>query len=162
MTDTSAPAGFTPYDWMELLEFGCQVQHEGFTYAAEQHAPTFESAELHARAADRGELRRLWQAHADAANAWWEAHREDGCALYHAHVVEVRARAESAMLWAVHPGGGWKCRPYLEAFKSREDAETYIASHDKLAEEAPASWESVPWRLLHRKVAGGEWTEVPR
>jgi hypothetical protein len=161
MTD-SIPAGFSEYDWLELLGFAWKIENEGYGYASENYAPTFESPALKAIAddADPRPLRALYEEHHPALESWQESVGwQQVSDLWDAHLREEKHRREAHLLWAVHPGGDWNYAPYSDAFASRELVDKWIAAHAVLVTKY--GWKPWTGRILHRDVPGGEWSEVP-
>lgn len=93
MTDIQNPTDWSDYDFLEFEAFVSKVENEGFTYAAEEYAPEFESPELQAIAADFGQLRTFYVENEAKVDDWWTTvGGERACDLHNAHVDESRRR----------------------------------------------------------------------
>lgn len=156
MSDTTSdiqnPTDWSEYDFLEFECFVSKVNNEGFTYAAENYGPCFESPELQSIAADLGTLRTLYVENEDKVDTWYEAvGGERACDLHNAHVDEERQRREDARLFGIRCTDG-----FILTKDSEEDRERTVAY---LLENKDKGWR-VPAVLLAREVPGGEWTEV--
>jgi hypothetical protein len=99
MTDIQNPTAWSDYDFLEFEAFVSKVENEGFTYAAEEYTPEFESPELQAIADDLGALRRLYLEHEAKVDDWYtQVGGERACDLHNAHVDEARQRRRAARL----------------------------------------------------------------
>lgn len=159
--NSALPEGFSLYDWLELLGFTWKIESEGYEYAAENYAPSFESEALKkvANGSDPRPLKNLYRDHHQTLTDWQRAVGwEEVDRLWNAHLREEQERREAHLLWAVHPGGDWNYYAYSTAFESREDAETWIAGREAAVEKY--GWQPWEGRLLHRSEPGGEWIEV--
>lgn len=154
MTDTTNiqnPTTWSDYDFLEFEGFVSKVENEGFTYAAENYGPNFESAELQAIAADLGSLRRLYLENEAKVDDWYSAvGSERACDLHNAHVDEARQRREDARLYGIRCTDGVVITYDTEANRDRN------ASY--LLENRGNGWR-VPETLLRRDVPGGAWTD---
>ncbi|WP_331764779.1 hypothetical protein [Streptomyces sp. NBC_01238] len=161
MTDPVIPAGFTQHDWLELLGFTWKIENEGYEYASEHYAPSFDTPALQAIVADDDPrpLRGLYRQYYKALQAWQEAVGwQEVDRLRTAHLRQEKERREAHLLWAVHPGGNWDYAAHSDAFETREDAEKWIAGQDELVQKY--GWKPWAGRLLHRTEPGADWTEV--
>lgn len=155
MTDTTSienPTAWSDFDFLEFEGFACKVDREGFTYAAEEYGPRFESPELQAIADDLSSLRAFYREHRAKVDAWWEQiGGQRACDLHNAHVDEERQRREDARLFGIRCTDGFILTEDSE--ESRDETVAYLLDNkDK-------GWR-VPAVLLARAVPGGEWTEV--
>lgn len=154
MTDTANiqnPTTWSDFDFLEFEAFVSKVENEGFTYAAENYGPNFESPELQAIAADLGTLRTLYVENEDKVETWWlQIGPERACDLHNAHVDEERQRREDARLFGIRCTDGYVLTYDTEANRDRNAA--------YLLENAGKGWR-VPQTLLHRDVPGGDWTD---
>lgn len=151
MTDIHNPTDWSDFDFLEFEAFVSKVENEGFTYAAENYGPNFESPELQAIADDLGSLRRLYLENEAKVDAWWSTvGGERACDLHNAHVDEGRQRREDARLFGIRCTDG-----YVLTSDSEEDRDSTTAY---LLENEGKGWR-VPAVLLRRDVPGGEWAE---
>lgn len=151
-TDIQNPTDWSDFDFLEFEAFVSKVENEGFTYAAEEYPPNFESPELQAIAADLGTLRTLYVENEAKVEAWWlKVGGERACDLHNAHVDEERKRREDARLFGI------RCTDGFVLTEESEDARDRRAAY--LLENQGKGWR-VPATLLTRQVPGGEWTEV--
>ncbi|MBP5870889.1 hypothetical protein QBB33_34895 [Streptomyces scabiei] len=149
--DIHNPTDWTDFDFLEFEAFVSKVENEGFTYAAENYGPHFESPELQAIAADLGALRTLYVENEAKVDDWYaKVGPERACDLHNAHVDEERQRREDARLFGIRCTDG-----YVITYDTAEGRDSYaaylLANQDK-------GWR-VPAVLLHRDVPGGEWTD---
>lgn len=158
-TTTLIPAGFTQYDWLELLGFSSKVENEGYEYASENYAPKFEADTLRAVADNETSLRALYREHHAALEAWQEdVGYKEVDRMWTAHLREEKERGEADRLWAVHPGGDWNYAAYTDAFETRGDVDRWIEGRRGLVEKH--GWKPWAGHILHRDTPGGEWTRV--
>jgi hypothetical protein len=154
MTDTASihnPTTWSDYDFLEFEGFVSKVENEGFTYAAENYGPNFESPELQAAAADLGSLRRLYLDNEAKVDAWYEqVGGERACNLHNDHVDEARQRREDARLFGFRCTDGYVITHDTEA--DRDQSAAY------LLENQDKGWR-VPQTLLRRDTPGGDWTD---
>ena len=152
MTDIQNPTDWSDFDFLEFEAFVSKVENDGFTYAAEEYGPNFESAELQAIAADLGQLRTLYVENEDKVDDWWLAvGGERGCDLHNAHTDEERQRRENARLFGIRCTDGHVITKDSE--ESRDHTAAYLLKHkDRQGLRVPAA-------LLRRDEPGGEWTE---
>lgn len=149
--DIQNPTAWSDFDFLEFEAFVSKVENEGFTYAAENYPPNFESPELQAIAADLGQLRTLYVENEDKVESWWlEVGPERACDLHNAHVDEERQRREDARLFGIRCTDGYVLTKDTEG--SRDQTAAYL-----LANEGKG-WR-VPQTLLRRDVPGGDWTD---
>lgn len=162
MTDTTTiPAGFTEYDWLELLGFAWKIDSEGYEYASENYAPTFEAPALQAVVNDDDPrpLRTMYREHSAALEAWQEAvGYQEVDRLWTAHLREEKERRDAHLLWAVHPGGDWDHAAYTDAFDSREAVDAWIEGRKGLVVQH--GWKPWAGRILHRDTPGGQWIRI--
>ncbi|GGX51443.1 hypothetical protein [Streptomyces noursei] len=159
----SIPAGFTLYDWIELVGFAWKVENEGYHYAAEHYAPEFETEELRALVDtdDPRPLSKAYEEQEQALQEWQEATGPDEAdRLWEAHLQEQKERREAHLPWGLHPGGDWNFAPYSKAFATREEVLEAIKEQNARAEQYE-NFLPFTGRLLHRTTPRGEWTEVP-
>lgn len=151
-TDIQNPTDWSDYDFLEFECFVSKVDHEGFTYAAENYGPEFENPQLRTLAEDLGTLRTLYVENEAKVEAWWQTvGGERACDLHNAHVDEARQRREDARLFGI------RCTDGFILTKDSEEDRTRTVAY--LLENKDKGWR-VPAVLLAREVAGGEWTEV--
>lgn len=151
MTDIQNPTAWSDFDFLEFEAFVCKVENEGFTYAAENYSPNFESPELQAIADDLGTLRTLYVENETKVDAWWSTvGGERACDLHNAHVDEERQRREDARLFGIRCTDAFVLTYDTQENRDRDSA-YLLANRDK-------GWR-VPDVLLHRDTPGGEWTE---
>lgn len=154
MTDSASiqnPTPWSDYDFLEFEAFVSQVESEGFTYAAENYRPKFESPELQAAADELGSLRRLYRENEAKVDAWYaQIGPERACDLHNAHVDEVRQRREDACRFGIRCTDGFVITCDSEEYRDRRA--------DYLLANAGKGWR-VPQMLLRRDVPGGEWTD---
>ncbi|MFF7130352.1 hypothetical protein [Streptomyces sp. NPDC008240] len=154
MTDTANiqnPTDWSDYDFLEFEGFVHKVENEGFTYAAENYGPEFESPELQTAAADLGSLRRLYLENEAKVDDWYTAvGGERACDLHNDHVDEARKRREDARLYGIRCTDGVVITCDTEQSRDRHAA--------YLLENAGKGWR-VPETLLRRDVPGGDWTD---
>lgn len=147
----SNPTDWSDYDFLEFEAFVSKAANEGFTYAAEEYAPEFESPGLQAIADDLGKLRTLYVENEPKVDAWYATvGGERACDLHNAHVDEARQRQEDACLFGVRCTDG-----HVITFDTEDEREGYVAY---LLENQDKGWR-VPAVLLRRDVPGGEWTD---
>lgn len=150
-TDIQNPTDWSDFDFLEFEAFVSKVENEGFTYAAENYGPNFESPELQAIAADLGALRTLYVENEDKVESWWlRVGSERACDLHNAHVDEERKRREDARLFGIRCTDG-----FVLTYDTAEDRDQGSAY---LLENKDKGWR-VPAVLLVREVPGGEWAE---
>ena len=151
MTDIQNPTTWSDFDWLEFEAFVSKVENEGFTYAAENYGPNFESPELQAIAADLSSLRKLYLENEAKVDDWWTTvGGERACELHNAHVDEERQRREDGRLYGIRCTDGHVIT--CDSEESRDHRAAYLL--DNHAE----GWR-VPQTLLRRAVPGGEWTD---
>jgi hypothetical protein len=151
VTDIQNPTAWSDYDFLEFEAFVSKVENEGFTYAAENYGPDFESPELQAIADDLGTLRTLYVENEAKADDWYtQVGPERACDLHNAHVDEERQRREDARLFGIRCTDGYVITSDTE--ESRASTVVY------LLENRGKGWR-VPAVLLRRDVPGGEWTD---
>jgi hypothetical protein len=154
MTDTTSiqnPTNWSDFDFLEFEAFVSKVENEGFTYAAEEYPPRFESPELQAMAADLSTLRTLYVENESKVDDWYaQIGGERACDLHNDHVDEARKRREDARLFGI------RCTDGLVLTKDTEESRDSTATY--LLENEGKGWR-VPQVLLRREVPGGEWTE---
>lgn len=151
MTDIHNPTDWSDYDFLEFEAFVSKVGNEGFTYAAEEYPPHFESPELQAIADDLGKLRNLYEDNEPKVDAWYEqVGGERACDLHNAHVDEARQRRAEACLFGVRCTDGHVLTYDTEDYRDRHAA--------YLLENAGNGWR-VPEVLVRRDVPGGEWID---
>lgn len=150
--DIQNPTDWSDFDFLEFEAFVSKVENEGFTYAAEEYPPHFESPELRAIAADMGMLRTLYVENEDKVEAWWlKVGGERACDLHNAHVDEERQRRKDAQMFGIRCTDG-----FVITYDTAEDRDQGSAY---LLENKDKGWR-VPDTMLRRDVPGGEWTEV--
>lgn len=151
--DIQNPTTWSDFDFLEFEAFVSKVEREGFTYAAENYGPRFESPELQAMAGDFGTLRTLYVENEAKVGDWYEAvGMERACGLHNDHVDEERRRRQDARLFGIRCTDGHVITKDSE--ESRDHTAAYLLDHkDQQGFRVPAA-------LLVREVAGGEWTEV--
>lgn len=150
MTNIQNPTDWTDFDFLEFEAFVSKVENEGFTYAAENYPPRFESAELQDIAADLGRLRTLYVENEAKVDDWYTAvGGERACDLHNAHVDEERQRREDARLFGIRCTDGFVITSDTE--ENRDGTVAY------LRENEGKGWR-VPTALLRRDIPGGEWT----
>jgi hypothetical protein len=154
MTGTASihnPTTWSDYDFLEFEGFVSKVENEGFTYAAENYPPHFESPALQAAAADLGSLRRLYLDNEAKVDAWYEqVGGERACDLHNDHVDQARQRREDARLYGI------RCTDGFVLTKDTEESRDQTAAY--LLENADKGWR-VPETLLRRDTPGGNWTD---
>ncbi|QBJ94461.1 hypothetical protein D0Z67_29265 (plasmid) [Streptomyces seoulensis] len=151
MTDIANPTDWSDYDFLEFEGFVSKVENEGFTYAAEEYSPKFESPELQAIANDFGKLRAFYLEHEPKIDAWYQqVGPERACDLHNAHVDEERQRREDACLFGIRCTDGQVITCGSEQYRDQLSA-------DLLAREGNG-WR-VPEALLRRDTPGGQWTD---
>ena len=102
MTTIHNPTTWSDFDWLEFEAFVSKVENEGFTYAAEEYPPHFESPELQALAGDLSTLRTLYLENERKVDDWWATvGGERACELQHDHIDEADQRREDARLYRV-------------------------------------------------------------
>lgn len=152
MSDIQNPTPWSDFDFLEFEAFVSKVENEGFTYAAENYGPNFESPELQAIAADLGQLRTLYVENEAKVDEWWTAvGGERACDIHNAHVDEERQRREDVCLFGIRCTDGFVITEKSE--ESRDRTVAYL-----LEQKGKPGWR-VPAVLLRRDVPGGEWTE---
>jgi hypothetical protein len=146
------PTDWSDFDFLEFEAFVSKVANEGFTYAAENYGPNFESPELQTIADDHGTLRTLYVENEAKVDAWWIAvGGERACDLHNAHVDEERQRREDARLFGIRCTDGFVITS--ESQEGRDRTVAYLlAQADKQGLRRPAA-------LLRRDVPGGEWAD---
>lgn len=150
MTDIQNPTNWSDFDFLEFEAFVCKVENEGFTYAAEEYGPNFESPELQAVADDLGKLRTLYVENEAKVDTWWSTvGGERACDLHNAHVDEERQRREDARLFGI------RCTDGYVITKDSEESRAHTVAY--LLENSGKGWR-VPAVLLRRDTPGGEWT----
>jgi hypothetical protein len=150
-TDIKNPTDWSNFDFLEFEAFVSKVENEGFTYAAEEYPPRFESPELQAIAADLGALRTLYVENEDKVESWWLlVGSERACDLHNAHVDEGRKRREDARLYGIRCTDGHVIT--YDTAEGRDSYSAYMLDNQGEGRRAPAA-------LLVRDVPGGEWTE---
>lgn len=150
--DIQNPTDWSDFDWLEFEAFVSKVENEGFTYAAENYGPNFESPELQAIADDFGQLRTLYVENETKVDDWWTAvGAERGCDLHNAHVDEERQRREDARLFGIRCTDGYVIT--TDTQEDRDHRGAYLLGH----KGEPGR--RVPAVLLRRDVPGGEWTD---
>lgn len=145
------PTAFTEYDWLELIAFDSKVNSEGYSYAAENYAPRFETPEMQAVAADGCQLKFLYDSQRPSIDAWRDA-EPNAVDLVNAHIDEERRRRQDACLWGIRCTDG-----YVIACDTREYRDQLAASMH--AEEARPGRRK-PAALLQRFFAGAAWHET--
>lgn len=152
-TSIQNPTDWSDYDFLAFEGFVSKVEREGFTYAAENYGPCFESPELQAIEGDLSALRELYIKYQPKVDAWYEAvGGERACALHNAHVDEERQRADDACLFAIRCEGGHVITCDSQEYRDRLWGD--------MKEQAGQPHRYIPTALLVREVPGGEWTEV--
>jgi len=150
-TNIQNPTTWSDFDFLEFEAFVSKIENEGFTYAAENYGPRFESPELQAIADDLGALRTLYVENEAKVDAWYaQVGPERACDLHNDHVDEERQRREDARLFGIRCTDG-----YVITSDSEEDRDRNAAY---LLENEGKGWR-VPAVLLRREVPGGEWRE---
>ncbi|WP_045562691.1 hypothetical protein [Streptomyces sp. FxanaA7] len=151
MSGIQNPTDWSDFDFLEFEAFVSKVENEGFTYAAENYGPNFESPDLQAIAADLGALRTLYVENEDKVESWWLlVGSERACGLHNAHVDEERKRREDARLFGIRCTDG-----HVITYDTAEDRDGGCAY---LLENKDKGWR-VPDVLLVREAPGGEWTD---
>lgn len=151
-TSIQNPTDWSDFDFLEFEGFVGKVEREGFTYAAENYGPRFESPELQAMADNLGTLRTLYVENEPKVDAWYtQVGPERSCDLHNDHVDEERQRREDARLFGI------RCTDGFILTKDSEESRDETAAY--LLENKGKGWR-VPAMLLAREVAGGEWAEV--
>jgi hypothetical protein len=151
VTDIQNPTDWSDFDFLEFEAFVSKVENEGFTYAAENYGPNFESPELQAIADDLGALRTLYVENEAKVDAWWSTvGGERACDLHNDHVDEERQRREDARLFGIRCTDGYVITEDSE--ESRDRTVAYLLENDG------KGWR-VPQTLLRRETPGGEWTD---
>jgi hypothetical protein len=146
------PTTWSDFDFLEFEAFVSKVENEGFTYAAENYSPRFESPELQAIAEDLGALRTLYVENEAKVDVWYQqVGPERACDLHNDHVDEERQRREDARLFGIRCTDG-----YVITYDTAENRDRNSAF---LLESKGKGWRQ-PAVLLAREVPGGEWTEV--
>lgn len=152
VTDIQNPTDLSDYDWLEFVSFVWKVEREGFSYAAEEYRPKFEAEQMQEVARSYESLRDFHRTHAAKVDTWAEQiGGERACDLTNDHVDECRQREEDACLWGIRCTDG-----YVIAVPTRQARDSRAA---RLLNN-PREGRRVPAALLHRVVAGGEWTET--
>jgi hypothetical protein len=154
MTDTTSiqnPTNWSDFDFLEFEAFVSKVENEGFTYAAEEYPPHFESPELQTIASDLGALRTLYVENEAKVDDWYtQIGGERACDLHNDHVDEARQRREDARLFGIRCTDDFVLTYDTEEFRDSQAA--------YLLDNKDKGWR-VPQTLLRRDVPGGEWTE---
>lgn len=154
MSDTASihnPTDWSDFDFLEFEGFVSKVENEGFTYAAENYGPMFESPELQAAAADLGSLRRLYLENEAKVDDWYNrVGPERACDLHNDHVDEARQRREDARLFGI------RCTDGFVLTCDSEESRDHHAGY--LLDNRDKGWR-VPQTLLRRDIPGGEWTD---
>ncbi|MFH9812538.1 hypothetical protein ACH4NO_18320 [Streptomyces olivaceus] len=149
--DIHNPTDWSDYDFLEFECFVSKVHIEGFTYAAENYGPEFETPELQAIADDLGALRALYVENEPKVDAWYEqVGGERACDLHNAHIDEERRRREDACLFGIRCTDGHVLTYNTEGYRDRHSS--------YLLENAGKGWR-VPDVLVRREVPGGEWVD---
>lgn len=152
MSDIQNPTTWSDFDFLEFEAFVSKVENEGFTYAAENYGPNFESPELQAIADDLGALRTLYVENEAKVDAWWSTvGGERACDLHNAHVDEERQRREDARLFGIRCTDGFVITSDSEESRDRTAA--------VLLKRKGQQGLRVPAALLRRDTPGGEWTD---
>lgn len=154
MTNTQGiqnPTTWSDFDFLEFEAFVSKVENEGFTYAAENYGPNFESPELQGIAADLGALRTLYVENEAKVDDWYaRVGGERACDLHNDHVDEANQRREDAHLFGIRCTDGFVITCDTAEYRDRQSA--------YLLENRDKGWR-VPAMLLSRTVPGGEWSE---
>lgn len=82
------------YDFLELAAFDAKADMEGFEYAWENYAPTFEDPDLEAWAGSYDRLNALHTLHGAALAEFWET--DDAHERHNAHLTEAAQRRYDA------------------------------------------------------------------
>lgn len=151
MTDIQNPTTWSDYDFLELEAFVSKVENEGFTYAAEEYPPHFESPELQALADDLSALRTLYLENERKVDDWWATvGGERACELHNDHVDEAAQRREDARLFGI------RCTDGFVLTCDSEESRDHHAGY--LLDNRDKGWR-IPQTLLRRTVPGGDWTD---
>lgn len=148
---SSIPAGFTQYDWLQLVAFDSKVTREGYAYAAEHYAPQFETPALEAVAADPHQMKFLYDRQRAAIDTWWDTHGEVAADLLNTHIEEEQRRRKDASLWGIRCTDG-----HIITCDSQTHRDGLVAV---MCAEKPRPGRRVPAARLRRLAAGGEWHE---
>lgn len=150
-TNIHNPTDWSDFDFLEFEAFVSKAENEGFTYAAEEYSPDFESPKLQAIADDLGKLRALYEDNVAKVDAWYAAvGGERACDLHNAHVDEARQRRDDACLFGARCTDG-----HVITYDTEEERDQHVAY---LLEQTGKGWR-VPAVLLTRETPGGEWTD---
>lgn len=144
------PTAFTEYDWLELAAFDSKVSSEGFTYAAAEYGPRFETPEMQAIAAAPTRLKFLYDRQRPNIDKWWDEEPNAGD-LIDAHNTEADRRAEDAMLWGIRCTDG-----HVITCDSHEYRDSLAG---RMRAEAGQPGRREPAALLQRFAPGGDWNE---
>lgn len=153
MSDIHNPTAWSDFDFLEFEAFVSKVENEGFTYAAENYGPNFESPELRAIADDLGLLRTLYVENEAKVDAWYTAvGGERACDLHNDHVDEERQRREDARLFGIRCTDGYVITYGTQ--QERDESDAFLR-----ANQGGRAAYRMPEVLLRRDVPGGEWTD---
>lgn len=146
--------GLSDYDWLEFVSFVWKVEQEGsYSYAEENYGPDFEAPAMQALTGDSRQLRAYYRANLAAVETWSDTVGGDNAVtLHNDHVDEQRKREQDARLWGIRCTDGYVITDQTEQDRDRQAA--------RMADNRGKGWRE-PAALLHREVAGGEWTETP-
>lgn len=146
------PTDWSDYDFLAFVSFVWKVEREGFTYAAENYGPKFETPALQAAANDLRALRTLFREHGSKVDAWSEAvGGKQACDLHNDHVDEERKREVDACLFGVRCTDGFVIHYATEEYRDQQVA--YLQAN-------AGKGYRIPVAVLSRTEAGGIWTQV--